>query len=80
MRALAVTLPSTDEYREGVVERLRSLGVYPLSLPRLAYSCTWCPRVGVGGETAAEAITSLWKFVILHAGAVTLQFRMPVMV
>jgi len=36
MRALAVTLPSTDEYREGVVERLRSLGVYPLSLPRLA--------------------------------------------
>lgn len=80
MRALSMTLPSTDEYREGVVERLRSLGVYPLSLPRLAYSCTWCPRVGVGGETAAEAITSLWKFVILHAGAVTLQFRMPVMV
>ena len=80
MRALSVTLLSTDEYREEVVERLRSLGVYPLSLPRLAYSCTWCPRVGVGGETAAEAITSLWKFVILHAGAVTLQFRMPVMV
>ncbi len=60
MRALSVTLLSTDEYREEVVERLRSLGVYPLSLPRLAYSCTWCPRVGVGGETAAEAIMSLW--------------------
>ena len=79
MRALSVTLLSTDEYREEVVERLRSLGVYPLSLPRLAYSCTWCPRVGVGGETAAEAITSLWKFVILHAGAVTLRMRVPVM-
>ena len=79
MRALSVTLLSTDEYREEVVERLRSLGVYPLSLPRLAYSCTWCPRVGVG-ETAAEAIMSLWYFVIVHAGAVTLQFRMPVMV
>jgi len=78
MRALSMTLPSTDEYREGVVERLRSLGVYPLSLPRLAYSCTWCPRVGVR-ETAAEAITSLWKFVILHAGAVTLRMRVPVM-
>ena len=79
MRALSVTLLSTDEYREEVVERLRSLGVYPLSLPRLAYSCTWCSRVGVG-ETAAEAIMSLWYFVIVHAGAVTLHFRMPVMV
>ena len=79
MRALSMTLPSTDEYREEVVERLRSLGVYPLSLPRLAYSCTWCPRVGVGGETAAEAITSLWKLVILRAGAVTLRMRVPVM-
>ena len=79
MRALSVTLLSTDEYREEVVECLRSLGVYPLSLPRLAYSCTWCPRVGVGGETAAEAITSLWKFVILQAGAVTLRMRVPVM-
>ena len=79
MRALSMTLPSTDEYREGVVARLRSLGVYPLSLPRLAYSCTWCPRVGVGGETAAEAITSLWKFIILRAGAVTLRMRVPVM-
>lgn len=79
MRALSVTLLSTDEYREEVVERLRSLEVYPLSLPRLAYSCTWCPRVGVGGETAAEAITSLWKFVILRAGAVTLRMRVPVM-
>lgn len=78
MRALAVTLPSTDEYREGVVERLRSLGVFPLSLPRLAYSCTWRSRVGVG-ETAAEAIMSLWKFVILHAGAVTLRMRVPMM-
>ena len=79
MRALSMTLPNTDEYREGVVECLRSLGVYPLSLPRLAYSCTWCPRVGVGGETAAEAIASLWKFVILRAGAVTLRMRVPVM-
>ena len=79
MRALSVTLLSTDEYREEVVERLRSLGVYPLSLPRLAYSCTWCPRVGVGGETAAEAITSLWIFGILPAGAVTVRMRVPVM-
>lgn len=59
---------------------MRSLGVYPMSLPRQAYSFTWCPRVGVRDKILPKSIMSLWKVFILHAGAVTLRMRVPVMV